>query len=463
MRYDAHGWWLREAGEVEPRAALEGEASADIVVIGGGYCGMWTAWLLAEAEPGARIVLLESELCGEGPSGRNGGFVNSMWFSLVSMRGRFGGERALAVARAAESVIDEVGEWCESEGVDAWYRKAGYLQVSTTPAHDHVWAETVAVCAEHGAGDAVSALDAEALAARIASPIFRGAAFFPAAATINPALLARGLRARLIERGVEIHERSRVSGIDSGPSSVRVRTAAGAVSAGAAVIAAGGAQAAIRPLAHRLTLSSSHMVITEPVPELLEEIGWTGGECVTDARHMLNYLRTTRDGRIAFGWGGGRVAAGARTGGRAEIDPHVTTAVMDHVARFFPGLRGKRFDHAWGGPIDVSPSHTPIVGSLDSRVHYGFGFTGNGVGPSRMAAHCLASLALDRRDDYSRLAIVEPKPLRVPPEPFRYVGGTIIRRALLRREAFEERNEQAGPITRFVAAVPEMIGIQVGR
>ena len=463
MEYDAHGWWLREAGPVEPRAPLEGDASADVVIVGGGYAGMWTAWLISEAEPNARIALIESEICGEGPSGRNGGFVNSMWFSLASMRWRFGPQAALAVARAAEAAIDEVGDWCEGEEVDAWYRKSGYLQVSTTPAHDHVWEETVQACIQLGAPDAVEPLDEAAVAAHVRSPVFRGAAFFPAAATVNPALLARGMRAKLVERGVEIYENSRVVGIDSGPSFVRVRTAGGSLEAGQAVIAAGGAQAAMRPLAHRFTLSSSHMVMTEPVPDLLEEIGWTGGECVTDARHMLNYLRTTRDGRIAFGWGGGRVQAGARTSGRAEIDPQVTTEVMQHIARFFPGLRGKRFAHAWGGPIDVSPSHTPIVGSLDPRVHYCFGFTGNGVGPSRMAGHCLASLALDRRDEYSRLAIVEPKPLRVPPEPFRYVGGTIIRRALLRREAFEERNEQVDPITRFVAAVPEMIGIQVGR
>jgi glycine/D-amino acid oxidase-like deaminating enzyme len=463
MRYDAHGWWLRDAGPVEPCAPLEGEASADVIVVGGGYAGMWTAWLIAEAEPNAKVAIVEKEICGEGPSGRNGGFVNSMWFSLASMRPRFGDEPALAVAQAAEAAIDEVGGWCESEGVDAWYRKAGYLQISTTPAHDHVWDETVQACSELGAADAVQVLDADAVAERFASPVFRGAAFFPAAATVNPALLGRGLRAKLIERGVQLYERSRVTGVESGSGSVRVRTGSGSVTASQVVIAAGGAQAAIGPLAHRFTLSSSHMVITEPVPELLEEIGWDGGECVTDARHMLNYLRTTRDGRIAFGWGGGRVQAGARTGGRAEIDPQVTAGVMNHVSRFFPGLRGKRFDHAWGGPIDVSPSHTPIVGSLDPRVHYCFGFTGNGVGPSRMAAHCLSSLALERRDEYSRLAIVEQKHLKVPPEPFRYVGGTIIRRALLRREGLEEQDRRPDPLTRFVAAVPEMIGIQVGR
>jgi len=204
-------------------------------------------------------------------------------------------------------------------------------------------------------------------------------------------------------------------------------------------------------------------VITEPVPDLLEEIGWTGGECITDARHLLHYFRTTPDGRIAFGWGGGRCVAGARTRGRAEVDGEVAMQVARHLAWFFPGLAGRRIDHAWGGPIDVSPTHTPFVGSLDERVHYAFGFTGNGVGPSRMVAHALCSLALDRRDEHSRLAIVEPQPHHVPPEPFRYFGGSIVRRALISKEAAEEAGRRPDPLAAFVAGIPDRIGVQVGR
>jgi glycine/D-amino acid oxidase-like deaminating enzyme len=205
------------------------------------------------------------------------------------------------------------------------------------------------------------------------------------------------------------------------------------------------------------------MVITEPVPELLEGIGWTGGECITDARHLLHYFRTTPDGRIAFGWGGGRCLAGARTHGHAEVDAGVAMQVANHLVGFFPGLAGRRIDHAWGGPIDVSPSHVPFVGSLDGRVHYGFGFTGNGVGPSRMVAHALCSLALDRRDEHSRLAIVESHPRRVPPEPFRYVGGTIVRRALIAKEAAQEAGRDPDPLAAFIAGIPDRIGVQVGR
>ncbi len=268
----------------------------------------------------------------------------------------------------------------------------------------------------------------------------------PASATVNPARLALGLRRRLIETGVEVYELSKVRGLKAGPSGVEARTDDGVVRAGHAVLATGGAQEAVAPLRRRLTLTSSHMVITEPVPDVLEEIGWTGGECITDGRHMLHYFRTTDDGRIAFGWGGGRMVYGARLCGHAEVDAGVAAEVATHLTRFFPQLEGRRIAHAWGGPIDVSPNHTPMIGTLDGRVHYVFGYTGNGVGPSRMVGHILASLALDRRDDYSRLAIVEHSEIKVPPEPFRYIGGTIIRDALLRKERAEELDLRAGPV-----------------
>jgi glycine/D-amino acid oxidase-like deaminating enzyme len=461
--HDAQGWWLQQDPPVEPTPPLEGRTTADVVVIGGGFAGMWTAWLLHEAEPGARVVLLESGVCGHGPTGRNGGFANAMWFSLPSMRARFGDAGAIGVARAAQRAVHEIGEWCETHAVDAWFHRGGYLQVSTAPAWDGAWDETVLACQELGEPDAVEALSAAEVEARCASPVFRAGAFFPGSATVNPAKLALGLRAKLVETGVEVHEGTRVTGLHVGRNGVEARTAAGAVRADHAVVAAGGAQEALQPLRRRLTLSSSHMVITEPAPDLLEEIGWTGGECITDARHLLHYFRTTPDGRIAFGWGGGHVVAGARTGGHAEIDAAIAIEVARHLVRFFPGLSGRRLDHAWGGPIDVSPSHTPVVGSLSGRVHYAFGFTGNGVGPSRMVAQALCSLALERRDDHSRLAIVEPVPQRVPPEPLRYVGGTIVRHALVAKEAAEEDGRAPHPVASLIAGIPDLIGVQVGR
>ena len=463
MRHDAHGWWLREAGPVEPRLPLRSRETADVLVVGGGFTGLWTAWLVSRLEPHATVALVESDVCGLGPSGRNAGFANTMWFSLPSMRPRFGEVGAIGVARASQEAVDEIGRWCSEQEVDAWFRQDGYLQVSTTPLHDGAWAPTLEACAQLGEPEAVRELSAAEVAERCGSPIFRGGALYPGSATVNPALLALGLRRRLLESGVAVYERSRVRELRCGRGWAEARCHGGSIRAGAAVIAAGGAQAALRPLRRRLTLTSSHMLITEPVPDVLAELGWTGGECITDSRAMIHYMRTTPDGRIAFGWGGGRVVAGARTNGRAEVDARVVAEVARHLVRFFPSLRGRKIEHAWGGPIDVSPSHVPVVGTLDGPVHYGFGYTGNGVGPSRMVARALASLALDRRDRHSRLAIVEPRRLQVPPEPLRFAGGTVIRTALLRKETAEEEGREADPWTRFVAGIPERIGIHVGR
>lgn len=463
MIHDAQGFWLSREPPVEPASALSGDRTADVVVIGGGFAGMWTAWLLKEAEPEARVTLLEGGVCGHGPSGRNGGFANSMWFNLPSMRARFGAPGAIGIARAAQAAVAEIGEWCSEQEVDASYRAGGYLQVSTAPAYDHVRDGSLEACRELGEPQAARELSAAQVRERCASPLFRGGAFYPGSATVNPARVALGLRAKLIAAGVEVFERSMVVSLRAGEGEVEARTGAGGVRAGKAVLASGGAQAAVAPLRGRLTLTSSHMVITEPVPDLLADVGWTGGECITDARHMLHYFRTTDDGRIAFGWGGGRVVSGARLRGHAELDAALAAQVATHLVRFFPGLAGRRIAHAWGGPIDVSPSHTPIVGTLDSRVHYAFGFTGNGVGPSRMVAHALTSLALERRDAHSRLAIVEPQPLRVPPEPFRYIGGTAVRSGLLHKERAEEEGRKPDSFSVFLAGIPERVGVQIGR
>ena len=251
----------------------------------------------------------------------------------------------------------------------------------------------------------------------------------------------------------------------SHPGGVVAETRAGSVRARAAVLAMGPEARALRPLRTRLSVTSSHIVLTEPVPDLLEEIGWTGGECITDGRTLVHYFRTTRDGRIVFGWGGGRLAWGARVNGRTEVDRDVAEHVRADLLQLFPGLRSASMTHAWGGPIDVSPSHIPQVGSLPGvPVHYAFGYTGNGVGPSQLAGRILASLALDRRDAASRLPIVDSGPgALVPPEPLAFFGGSLVRAALVRRERIEQEGGRADALTRAACAAPRAVGIHLAR
>ncbi len=466
MRHDAHGYWIEEAGPVEPRPALAAEVEADVAIVGGGFTGLWAAWYARQLEPEARIVLLESEqVCGHGPSGRNGGFCNAMWLSLASMRRRWGDEPALAVAREAEAAVSRIGEFCSGQEVDAWFTPAGYVQVSTAEAHDGAWTAAMEACREMGIDDAIRPLSREEVAARCLSPAFRDGAVCPSSATVQPARLALGLRGRLIAAGVEIFESSPVRSFRETPVGVEAVTAAGRVRAGRGVLAIGSAaKGKGGPLRGRLTIASSHIVLTEPVPEVLEEIGWTGGDCITDCRALLHYFRTTPDGRIAFGWGGGRIAMGARTHGRAEVDAGVVGANAEDLLDYFPALRGKRITHAWGGPIDASPTHLPTVRSLPAgRAFAAAGYTGNGVGPSNMVGRTLASLALDRRDEHTALAFVDDPLPRVPPEPFHWIGGEAIRLGILAKEEAELAGRSPGKVASAVAKVPELIGFHIGR
>jgi glycine/D-amino acid oxidase-like deaminating enzyme len=228
------------------------------------------------------------------------------------------------------------------------------------------------------------------------------------------------------------------------------------------VLAANSATAAFRGYGLAHAVASSHLVLTEPVPDVLEDLGWTGGEPIADSRTLLHYHRTTRDGRIAFGWGGGRMGFGARRLGRLEVDADAVSTALDGLLRFFPQLAGRRVTHAWGGPIDVSPTHLPTFGSR-GRVHHGFGFTGNGVGPSYLGGEILARLALDRRDELTRLALVEPERKLMPPEPLRWAGGSAIRAALVRADAAEDAGRRPGLLTRLVASLPRRLGLRLPR
>ena len=453
MRHDDHGWWIAEAGPPPALAPLGGDASADVVVIGGGYTGLWAAWHLVEA--GASVVVVEAARCGFGPSGRNGGFVSSLALNRPGLAERYGQSAAAAIVAQSERSVRAIGSWCEAQGVDAWYRAAPHWVVSAAPAQDGASADAID-------GSEVVALGREQVRTRCDSPVFRGAVEVRTGATVHPARLAFGLRERLRARGVRIHEGTRVGALDG---AVVAHARGGRVRAGAAIVAVNAATGGLAPLRRRLTVASSHVVLTEPVPDVIEALGWTGGEAISDGRALLHYTRTTRDGRILFGWAGGRMACGARTRGRMEVDAEVIARVRKDLVRVFPALGARRVEHAWGGPIDVSPTHLPAVVSLPGgRTWAAFGYTGNGVGPSLLLGRVLAALALGRRDDpAARLALVDPPPATVPPEPLRVAGAALIRRALVRKEAAEEAGARSDPLTRAVARVPELMGVHIVR
>jgi glycine/D-amino acid oxidase-like deaminating enzyme len=462
MERSAHGFWLADAGPVEARPPLGGRATADILVVGGGYLGLWAAWHLAEA--GADVIVAESEVCGHGPSGRNGGFVNGLWARLEEMRELFGADDALRVARAAGASVDAIEAWCTAQGVDAHLVRAPMLEVAAAPGQEGSWEGAVAACRSLGVGEQVREVDAAGARAVCDSPVFGSGVLWTSSGTVHPARLALGLRARLLERGVRIFEHTRVTGLEDGPDGVRATAAGGGeVAARRAVLALNHASAGVAPLRGALSVASSHVVATEPVPDALEALGWTGGEAIADCRTMLHYFRTTRDGRVVFGWGGGRMGMGARRRPALDVDPQVQDATASDLYTLLPALRGARIEHAWGGPIDVSPVHLPWFGTLRS-VHYGFGFTGNGVGPAELGGRILADLARGASTELTTLPIVGGlPPRRFPPEPLRILGGSLIRAALVRRDDAEAAGRRPDPATAAISALPRLLGLHLPR
>ena len=473
----ARSFWLREALAAEPpelaadvaAPPLTGSARADVAILGGGYTGLWTALRLTELAPGARIVILEADICGGGPSGRNGGFVTGWWDELPGLIDRFGDQDAVLLARELDVAVEEIGRWCAANGVDASYRPAGFVSVSASPAQDGAWSKAVEACARLGFGDRWFELSSDEVAARVQSPVFRSGAFMPTAATVQPAALARGLRRAALERGVIIHERTKVERFEdahNGSAIVATSSAEGAglLSADQVVVALNAWAAAWPQFGRRLVTWSSYVVLTEPIPDRLAEIGWTGGEGVADSRFTLHYARTTADGRIALGGGGGRAGFGGRIGRPFTHDTASARRAAEGLRRWFPSLADVRIEDSWGGPIDVDDDHRPWFGTLPGgRVHFGLGYSGNGVAPSVLGGRILAALAAGKRDDEAAsLPIVGATPRAFPPEPFRYVGARLFREAIVRREVAEEAGRRPNRIAHAISRIPRRLGYHLG-
>ncbi len=460
-------WWLREAledeGETMPAPPLEGAIEADVAIVGGGYTGMWAAWFLTERAPGTRIVILEQDICGGGPSGRNGGFVHGWWELLPELAKRYGSEVALAVAGAADEVVAGIGAWCADNGVDAWFQAAGYLRVNAFPQEPDDWGETVGHLTDLGGEGQLVPMSAAEVQRICASPSFGNGLFMPSAASIQPARLARGLRRVLLERGVRICEGTRVQNLEASPTSAVLRTDRGSVRAGQAILALNAWAAGWPGFRLRTLAWGSYMVVTEPIPDRLATLGWTGSELISDSRFTISYFRTTRDGRIAFGAGVGAAGFDGRIGETFTHDGHAIARVARNFRHLLPMLDDVRFEAAWGGPIDITADRFPEIGSRDGgRVHYAHGFAGNGAGPSRLAGRILAALADDPTDPIARLPIVGRRQRAFPPEPLRYVGARIVREALIRQDDALDAGESPSWPVRAAARLPRLLGYRLG-
>ncbi len=291
--------------------------------------------------------------------------------------------------------------------------------------------------------------------ARADSPTFVEGVFIRDAAVVQPARLARGLRRVLLERGVRIFERTRVLGVDRTRPAV-VRTDHGAVRSDQVVLTHGAWAAGWRDFARSFSVIVDYVVVTEPIPDMLEEIGWTSQLGIADGREWFYYLRPTDDGRIAIGGGTGGVVFGGRASGRSVThDRRVAEVAARGLLRMFPQLEGTRFTHAWGGPIDQTPAFVPFYRTLEpGTIHAGLGYSGHGLSQTFVGGKILASTVLGVDDEWTSLAVNRPETMKAPPEPFRWPAVKAIASALERGDAREEAGKRRGVVNELVGLGP---------
>jgi glycine/D-amino acid oxidase-like deaminating enzyme len=205
-----------------------------------------------------------------------------------------------------------------------------------------------------------------------------------------------------------------------------------------------------REIRRKVLVVGSDIVATAPIPERLEESGWRDGLAISDSRLLVHYYRTTNDGRIVFGKGGGELALGRSLGRRFEGASPRRAQVEAALRSTYPFLADVPIVRSWTGPIDRSRTGLPFFGRLrhHSQVVYGVGYSGNGVGPAHVGGRILASLALGLDDEWAACPLVGPPEHGFPPEPFRYVGGHVVRAAIERKERAEDEGRRVGPLTK---------------
>jgi putative aminophosphonate oxidoreductase len=431
-------FWLQEvAGDAPEAPPLRGEIKADVAIVGGGFVGLWTAIRIKEHSPACEVVVLEKDICGGGASGRNGGFVLSWMSKLSSLAKLFGIQEALRIARCSERAIDEIGEFCQRNRSDADFRKGGWLWTATSAAQLNAWEGVVRLCEQNGV-TAFERLHPEEVSRRAGSPAHRAGVFVENAAVVQPAALVRSLRRVALSLGVRIYENTKVRTFTRA-APVTIQTDAGKIFAEKLVIAANAWSASIRELSRAIAVISSDMIVTAPIPERLEQIGWYQDLSITDSQTMVDYYRITRDGRVAFGKGGWTIAYGGNIGEKFDRHARRAAEITADFRRYYPSLKDVPIMHDWSGPIDRTPDSLPLLGCFSGHknICYGIGWSGNGVGPSVIGGKILASLALERQDEWSNHPLVGRSASGFPPEPIRFIGAHVVRAAVASKERAE--------------------------
>lgn len=446
-------FWLEQtAGDAPDVPPLAGGTRADAVVVGGGYTGLWSAIEIKLRQPSVDVVLLEADTCGSGASGRNGGFALTWWSKIALLPNWVGDEEAIRLATESVAGVEEIGAMFQDHGLDCEFHQDGWLWAAASPSQLGAWDSTLAECARLGV-EPFKVLDRKEVARRSGSPVHLGGVFDPGTASVQPAKFVRGLRHIALGLGVRIFEHSPVQTIEpTGP--LTIVTPGGTVHADKAILATNVWSAGMPEFSRTVMAISSDMIATAPIPEQLEEIGWTRNECISDSQLMIHYYRKTCDGRIAFGKGGWGIALGGNIGKSFDRSKRRAEDVARNFRRIYPMLADAKITHDWSGAIDRTVTGLPLIGYTDAtrRVVHAVGWSANCVGPARTGAKIVASLTLDQDDVWSRSRLANLQPLRFPPEPFRYLGAHVVRNGVVAKERAELDGRRPGRLPRLLAA-----------
>lgn len=400
-------FWLDQPGP-ERLAALDSPTRAELVVVGGGFTGLWTALLAAER--GLDVVLLEAERVAWAATGRNGGFCEaSLTHGEANGRTRWPGEidRLDALGRAN---LDSIGDWVRSSGTDCGFERTGSLTVATEG-----WQ------ADQLRGNP-GWMDAGAVRAEVDSPTYRGGVWDrDGCAVVDPARLAWGLRRACLGAGVRMFEGTAVTGLEGGGRRPVTVTATGGVQvrAGRVALATNAFRPLVRGVRRRIVPVYDHVLVTEPLsPAQLASVGWAHRQGVSDAGNRFHYYRLTPDQRVLWGGWDATYHFGRRVDAAHDQRMATFRTLARHFRATFPQLAEVRFTHRWGGAIDTCSRFCAFFGTAHGgRVAYAAGYTGLGVGASRFGARVVLELLHAAPIELDDLEMVRTRPLPFPPEP----------------------------------------------
>jgi glycine/D-amino acid oxidase-like deaminating enzyme len=426
-------WLARRA----PRGhrPLEGDRDADVAVIGAGLTGLWTALFLKELAPRLEVAVIEQGLAAYGASGRNAGMLSETvdhGHGLAIQH--FGEAEARRLAVLGEANVADMTAFLSERGIRCDYEPSGRLMVALTAAHIEEAERTVETARRLGL-DSFHLLDRSQVQAEVHSPLYLGGVAVTGGGILDPVKLVDGLRAEAERLGVRVYERSRVMAIGTAGAAARVRTEAGSVTARRLVLATSAYTHHLLPaIVHRFIPLYDYILVSDPLtPAQRDVIGWRRRQGVTDGRTFFNYYRLTDDDRILWGTSQAAYYTGNRVDPSCDHSPAHYAALRASFRRHFPALAGLEFPYAWGGPICSTTRMTPFFGrALGGRTCYGLGYTGHGLGTTRLAGRILAHMALDRPSELLDLALVRKRPFPYPPEPLRSWSVAAVTRALRR-------------------------------